>query len=137
MNIRNCKRCKKIYQYDGFNLCHNCRREDEEDFLKVKEYLDENPGANITSVVEDTKVDTKKVIEFLKAGRLEIQGGGGEVILQCEKCGVGINTGRFCKSCMSDLSSEVSKLVDSARSNKEDLSPSKNEKFRVIERRRK
>lgn len=110
MNIKNCIRCKKIYQYDGFKLCHNCRKEDELDFQRVKEYLEEFPGANISNVVDNTKVATKKVIEFLKEGRLEIEGGG-DIILECETCGAGITTGRFCDKCAGGLQRELGQAM--------------------------
>ena len=132
MNIKNCTRCKNIYQYDGFKICHACRKADEEDFQRVKEYLEEYPGANISSVVENTKVDTKKVIEFLKEGRLEIEGGG-DIILQCEKCGVGIRTGRFCDKCAGGLEKELGQAMSSLRpdpTKKRDSSA----KFRVVDR---
>lgn len=71
MDVRNCSRCGKIYAYDGFKICLSCRRDDEKDFKIIKEYIDENPGANISEVAEGTGVDTKKIIEFLREGRLK------------------------------------------------------------------
>ena len=84
-----------IYAYDGFNICMKCRRQDEEDFQKGKEYIDENPGATITQVTEETEVDSKKIIEFLRQGRLEIRDED-NLLLNCERCGTSIKTGRFC-----------------------------------------
>ena len=65
MNIKNCTRCGKIYNYDGFKICYNCRKEDEKDYEKVKDYLRENSGATISDVSEATEVDTQKIIIFL------------------------------------------------------------------------
>ena len=132
MDIRNCSRCKKIYQYDGFKICHNCRRDDEMDFQKVKEYLEENPGANISDVVENTDVDTKKVIEFLRAGRLEIQGGG-DIGLDCETCGVAITTGRFCDKCAGGLQRELGQAMKGGSKSEEDKKSQK-EQFRIADR---
>lgn len=132
MNIRNCTRCNKIYKYDGFKICHSCRQDDEADFQKVKEYLNENPGSNISNVVEGTGVDTKKVIEFLKEGRLEIEPGG-SIILECENCGISITTGRFCKKCAEGLQREFGEAADSSRSRKS-REENKEAKFRVIDR---
>ena len=133
MNIVNCTRCKKIYNYDGFKICYSCRKEDEVDFVTVKEYLEENPGANIASVVEDTEVDTKKVIEFLKEGRLEIEGSGGSILLECEKCGKGITTGRFCEKCAGGIQREIGQALGSSTS-KKDSKGKEESKFRVIDR---
>ena len=133
MNIKNCIRCKKIYQYDGFKLCHNCRKEDEVDYDKVKEFLREFPGADITTVVEKTGVDTKKVITFLKEGRLEIEGGG-NIILECETCGVGINTGRFCKNCVGGLQRELGQAIGGAAKTQNEDKDSKKAEFRIKDR---
>ncbi len=133
MDIRNCTRCKNIYQYDGFKICHNCRRDDELDFQKVKEYLEEFPGANISNVVENTEVKTRKVIEFLKEGRLEIEGGG-DIVLECETCGVGIKTGRYCDKCVDGLQRELGQAMkDGSKSGEDKKTPAK-EQFRVIDR---
>lgn len=109
MDIRNCSRCGKIYIYDGFKLCVDCRKEDEEDFYKVKHYLEENPNSNIIKVSEDTQVDSKKIIEFLKEGRLEIRSEN-NLILNCERCGKPITKGRFCNKCTSDMEREFKKV---------------------------
>ena len=133
MDIRNCTRCKKIYQYDGFKICHNCRKNDELDFQKVKEYLEEYPGANISNVVENTGVDTKKVIEFLKEGRLEIEGGG-DIILECESCGVGIKTGRFCDKCAGGLQRELGQAMKGGRRSEDSKGSSSKAQFRIADR---
>lgn len=130
MDIRNCKRCGKIYRYDGFGLCPSCRRNDEGDFKKVKEYIYDFPGANISEVHEATGVDVDKIIGFLKEGRLEVAEGG-NLLLQCEKCGVSITTGRFCDKCTSELQRELGGVVDSARSTNK-KTPVRNERFRYI-----
>lgn len=105
MDVRNCKECGKIYNYDGFKTCPTCRRKDEEDFVKVKEYIYDNPGANISEVQEATEVDSSKIIEFLRQDRLEI-GEGSNLLLECESCGVSIKSGRFCNKCKHDLEKE-------------------------------
>lgn len=130
VNVRNCRSCGKIYQYDGFNVCHSCRKDAIEDFKKVKEYIYEYPGANISEVHEGTEVGVDKIIEFLKEGRLEIAEGG-NLILECENCGVSITTGRFCDKCTSQLQRELGGVVDSARNQNKETS--RNEaKFRYI-----
>lgn len=133
MNVRNCTRCGKIYNYDGFKICFSCRKSDELDYEKVRDYLHENPGANISDVSEATEVDTGKIIAFLRDGRLEI-GEGGNLILECEKCGVSITTGRFCNKCTSDLQRELGQVVDSARSTNKSIETKEVSIFRVADR---
>ncbi|WP_130805940.1 MerR family transcriptional regulator [Senegalia massiliensis] len=106
MNIKNCKKCGKIYNYDGFNICYHCRRKEEEMFFTVREYIYSNTKADIREVSEATGVSTKKILEFLRQGKLEIKEGS-NLILDCERCSKPIKTGRFCKECANEIEKEL------------------------------
>ena len=123
----------KIYTYDGFNICLKCRKEDEEDFQKVKEYLDENPGADISEVTQETEVDSKKIIEFLKQGRLEIKDED-NLLLSCERCGASIKTGRFCEKCIVQMQKEFKESIGGGRDPKDLKNGSAKEKIKIIDR---
>lgn len=133
MDVRNCTRCGRIYAYDGFKICLKCRREDEEDFQKVKKYLDENPGANISEVSEETEVDSKKIIEFLREGRLEIADES-NILLTCEKCGTSINTGRFCEKCTIEMQREFNQSIGGGKDPKDLKNGRVSEKIRIIDK---
>lgn len=104
MDIRNCKKCGKIYSYDGFSTCGECRKEQELSFQKVKEYLHEFPGAGVNQVEESTGVEAKEIMEFLRQGRLEMDPSS-SIKLSCERCGAKILTGRFCDRCSHEMQS--------------------------------
>ena len=107
-DIRNCIKCGRIFQYDGFNKkCERCRRDEEEDFKKVKEYLYDNPGATITEVSEETGVEEDLILKYLRQGRLEISSEGGSLVLDCERCGRAIRTGKFCDQCAEEMAREL------------------------------
>ncbi|MBS4535790.1 MerR family transcriptional regulator [Clostridium sp. D2Q-14] len=106
MGVRNCNKCGKIYNYDGFPYCSRCRREEEELFQKVKAYIYNNPDATIQEVSEETEVSTKKILNYLRQGRLEVKDGS-NLILDCERCGQAIKTGRFCNKCAYELGREL------------------------------
>ncbi len=112
-NIRNCSRCGSIYVYDGFDICLKCRRKDEDDFQRVKKYIDENPGANTNEISEETEVEASKIIEFLRQGRLEITDDS-NILLDCERCGKPIKSGRFCKKCIVEMQREMKKSIGKA-----------------------
>jgi len=135
MDVRNCSRCGSIYAYDGFNICLKCRREDEEDFKKIKEYLDEYPGANISEVESETGVNSKKIIEFLKQGRLEV-GDEANVILSCERCGAAIKTGRFCEKCTIEMQKEFKQSIGGGNSPRGLGDGKVREKMQITKRRR-
>lgn len=135
MNVRNCTRCGKIYAYDGFNICLNCRKDDEEDFKKIKEFLDENPGANISELSDGTGVDSKKIMEFLRQGRLEIKDEH-NILLTCERCGNSIKTGRFCEKCTLEMQREFKQSIGGGR-DPDSLGIGKlKERMRIVDRRK-
>lgn len=104
--VRNCRRCGKIYNYiGGAPICPDCKKLDEEDFQKVKEYLYQNPGASINQVSVDLDISVEKIRRYLKEGRLEITSEDGNMILECENCGKSIKSGRFCPECERELES--------------------------------
>lgn len=113
-DVRNCKRCGRIYNYiGGAPLCQACRDEDEVDFRRVKEYLYKYPGATMSIVSSELDVSVEKIKRFLKEGRLEIIGDEGNFVLECESCGKAIRTGRFCDLCEKDLARGLQSAVKS------------------------
>ena len=124
MDIRNCKKCGKIYAYDGFDLCLACRKEEEEEFKRVRKYIYDNPNASIQTVSEETNVSVKKILRFLKEGKLEIKDENSNFILNCERCGVPIKTGRFCEKCKAELERELKSSIAGSinRTSKQDKS---------------
>lgn len=112
MNVINCLNCGKIFNYNGFGskLCPVCRKLDEEDFKKVKEYLYENPGASMTEVANALEIPVSKIKRYLREGRLEIVSEQ-NLFLQCERCGIAINTGRFCDQCLKAMTKEFKSVL--------------------------
>lgn len=133
MDVRNCSRCGKIYAYDGFNICISCRRKEEEDFKKVKDYIYENPGANISEVSEETGIETRKIIEFLRQGRLEVLDEH-NMLLSCERCGVSIRTGRFCGKCTIEMEREFKQSIGGGNKSKLKQTGKGGEKIRITDR---
>lgn len=110
--LRNCIRCGRLFNYiGGVPLCIACKEDDEEEFKRIKKYLQENPGATISQVASELDVSIEKIKKYLREGRLEIVGDEGIPILTCEKCGKPIKTGRFCNECSRNLASELSSVV--------------------------
>ncbi|MDP4094777.1 MAG: MerR family transcriptional regulator [Bacillota bacterium] len=106
-DVRNCRKCGKIFNYiGGMPICPVCKDKEEEDFKKVKEYLYQNPGATMSEVSQVLDVSVERIKAYLKDGRLEIVGDEANIILECEACGKSIKTGRFCNECQKNLSKE-------------------------------
>jgi flagellar operon protein (TIGR03826 family) len=108
MDVRNCKRCGKIFPYRGVNVCNDCFDQEEKDFEDVKAYLEEHPGASTLEVSSKTDVEVRTITRFLREGRLEAE--GIQVIdsdLTCDKCGKPIIMGRYCDDCTKKLQAEL------------------------------
>lgn len=108
MDVRNCKRCGKVFTYRGMNVCNDCFEQDQKDFNKVKDYLEENPGASLMEVSKETEIDLKIINRFLREGRLEAEG----IVLSnsdmnCEQCGKAIGSGRYCEDCLRKIQSDL------------------------------
>lgn len=111
MNIKNCPKCKKLFSPTaGQIICPECIKAEEEEFEKVRCYLRENRGADINVVSEETGVSTKKILRYLREGRLEVTDGMRD-FLKCEKCGVSIKSGQYCRSCSEKVSKNLSSLL--------------------------
>lgn len=111
-DIRNCRRCNKIFNYiGGLPICYDCKKQDEINFKRVKEYLYEHPGASLYEVSKELEISVQQIKVYLKEGRLEIVGESGNMFLECEKCGKSITTGRFCKECANEVANDIKSVV--------------------------
>jgi len=133
--LRNCIRCGKIFAYTYSPICNKCLEEEEEDFKKVKEYLNENPGSTAFEVSEATGVSVEKIMKFLREERLELSDDNKNLLLQCESCGKPIKTGRFCNECRNTMANEIKKAFGLERRKSEYFKTTGKEKMHVIKRR--
>ena len=105
MEVVNCPRCGKMFTKMRDPLCKECMKEEEDLFQKVREYLDENPNTSLPEVAEATGVSTKKIMRYVREGRLEASQYVGGVT--CERCGKPIKLGRYCEKCIIAINTEV------------------------------
>ena len=64
MDIRNCRRCNKIFQYRGSKYCPSCMLDLDQIFIKVRDYIYENPNATIVDVSQEVGVEEDIILEF-------------------------------------------------------------------------
>lgn len=113
MDLRNCRKCDRMYGYDGIDLCPKCRNDDSAELKLVKDYLYDNPGATIKKVSEETGVEHSKILKFLREEKIEISADSENMILDCERCGTPIRSGRYCDRCVNELKSEFKNIAQS------------------------
>ena len=111
MNVRNCRRCKRLFNYVmGPPICPECKAGEEEQFQKVKKYLQENKATNITKVSEECEVDMALIQQWVRQERLEFAEGS-SIGMVCEKCGADIRTGRYCEKCKAEMVNNLNSAI--------------------------
>ena len=62
MEVKNCKNCGRLYNYIGgvYRLCPECMRKLEEKFQEVKDYIEDNPRADMREISEKCDVSTRQ-----------------------------------------------------------------------------
>lgn len=103
MEVRNCRSCRKIFNYiSGPYICPACREKEEEKFQEAKKYVSEHKGVNIAMLAEAIDVEQKTVTQWIREERLEFAEGDIAGI-GCESCGAPIRSGKYCESCKQQL----------------------------------
>jgi len=106
MDIANCPRCGKLFTRMSNPICEACEKEEEKIFQDVKKYIEDHPNSHLEEVATETGVSVKKLLKYLREGRLEVSQGIGTA-LQCDNCGKPIPRGRYCDTCVIQINQEV------------------------------
>lgn len=113
--FKKCKTCGRIFQGYG-KQCPDCVEEEDRQYNLVRDYVWAHPGASMYEIVEETEVDPKLILRFLKEGRVELENADG--LLTCEKCGTPISSGTLCDACKSKLSKAMDSVLPKAKASK-------------------
>lgn len=116
MNVKNCRKCGKIFNYiAGPQICPACAEAIETKFQEVKEYIRNNGRtATIPQVAEACEVEVNQIRQWVREERLTF-GDDSPMGIECESCGETIKSGRFCEKCKNDMAKG---LIDAAGLNK-------------------
>jgi flagellar operon protein (TIGR03826 family) len=120
VELRNCPVCGNLFVYSFKNMCPDCIKKDEDDFKKVRGYIYKNPNATIEEISEKTEIDTKKVLEFLRDGRLVLKHSNN--LLTCEICKQPILTGKYCDRCAKTVKTKLETAAKKSLNTREDMS---------------
>ncbi len=117
-NVIKCKNCRRIFTYLGYGakLCPECRKIDEKEFQKVKNYLRDFPGRTLNQTAEDCDVKPETIRNWLREERLEYTEAK-DTGLICENCGKPIISGHLCEECkmaVSRAAGELSRSMERA-----------------------
>lgn len=119
MNVRNCMKCGKIFNYSvGRPICPVCRKELDDKFKDVKLFIKRNVDASIAEVSEKCDVETKQIKQWIREERLGFSDKSA-IGIDCEVCGKTIKTGRFCDECKKTVTSDLQGAYEKPEAKKE------------------
>ena len=106
MRVENCPKCGRLFTKIVALVCPQCEKLDEEQFQKLRKYIEEEPLANISQVSDATGVSPKRILQYIREGRLTIPEGMIEDV-RCTQCGEPITEGSFCTPCAAKLAKDM------------------------------
>ncbi len=110
MDVKNCRRCRRIFNYIGGPLfCPQCREELEAKFQEVKKYVYANKGATIPQIAQDCQVEVAQIQQWIREERL-VFADDSPIGIACESCGSMIKTGRFCDACKAQMTNNLNSV---------------------------
>ncbi len=111
MDVRNCKNCKRLFNYlGGEQICPACKEELENKFTKVRDYVWDNKNASMEQISEECEVSVKQIKQWVREERLVFTDDSGMGI-ECENCGALIKSGRFCDACKASMANNLSSVI--------------------------
>ncbi|MBQ1597812.1 MAG: flagellar protein [Lachnospiraceae bacterium] len=107
MEVRNCRKCGRMFNYlGGPPICAACRKDAEMLFQKVRDYIRDNPKASISQICEDCGCTNTQLRQWIREERLEFSRDS-DITMKCENCGASIRTGRFCDKCKNSMADSL------------------------------
>lgn len=126
MNVRNCRKCGKMFNYvSGQVICPRCKEELEEKFQEVKAYVQDNRGADIVEVSEKCEVEPSQIRQWIREERLQFAEDSA-IMIACESCGAMIRSGRYCDKCKNQLGKDLANAAGLNQPKKETVAERKN-----------
>lgn len=111
MNVKNCRKCGRIFNYAlGPCICPDCKNTLEAKFQEVKEFIRDNGTATMQEVCESCKVDSGQIRQWIREERLQFSDDS-PIKVTCENCGAMIGSGRFCEKCKAQLANGLSASI--------------------------
>lgn len=131
MNVRNCRKCGRLFNYiAGYQMCPACKEALEAKFQEVKEYVRDHKGASINEVAEACDVEQSMIRQWLREERLELAEDSG-IMLACDSCGALIRSGKFCLKCKNNLANGFNSVLRGRTPEEEPLIKQRSKEARI------
>lgn len=117
--LSNCPKCGKLFVKGVRDVCLECFKVEEKEYLKVIEFLRqvENRNATLYETSEATEVSIKQITKFIRQGRVSLKGLP-NMGYPCESCGSITKEGNLCSECRQKFASSVKKMQKEVVRNK-------------------
>ncbi len=112
--LAKCRRCAKLFTRERGDLCPECKKDENRQVEKVRNFLDLHKESGPSKVAEKTGVAPEEILRFAKDGLIPASEYE-NIRYPCEVCQEPIASGRFCKRCNSNLAEEFEKTVEKMR----------------------
>lgn len=133
MEVRNCRDCGKLFNYvSGQRLCPACIKKLEEKFVQVKEYIKDNPHAQMRVISDENNVSITQIKQWVRQERL-IFDKDSPIALECETCGSRILTGRYCQKCKNEVKNGLNQAISKPKKIEPEKKSKEKEKMRFLD----
>ncbi|MBQ7582010.1 MAG: flagellar protein [Lachnospiraceae bacterium] len=110
-----CEECggRMIFKGVGEYACEQCGALAYDDYGKVRNYIEQHPGAMQSEVSAATGVSKAKIRQLLIEERIEVTPDS-PIFLHCAICGADIRSGMYCPACAQKVKQDelhVAKVV--------------------------
>ena len=104
-----CEKCGSMeIKYNGVGeyACKACGFLMYDDYGKVRNYIEQNPGATANEVSIAVGVSKEKIRRLLREDKIQIAPGSA-TFLRCDVCGADIRSGKLCIKCAAEAHKEA------------------------------
>jgi len=112
VDVQCCKECGRIFNASKPGVCQKCRAKEIDALALVTDSLRDEPGQSVEELSENTGVDEKLIMKFIREGRIT----SGAIIgtVPCGRCGKPALSlaVRLCPKCSADLQKASAALMN-------------------------
>lgn len=115
MEIKVCKKCKRLFNYvAGECFCMDCLEYVDKAFKRVNRYVTEHNEVSMDEASTDCNVPLVQVQTWIHEEKLHTVDEE-KIYSTCEKCGKSIPSGNFCVLCKNEIIGEMKNAFEAEK----------------------
>lgn len=114
MPLAKCARCTKLFPKKASAVCPTCAPDEEADYERIRQSLEETPNQTPEQLAEKTEVNLDCVLRLIDDGRITA---APVAKMRCGRCGAPAisMSKKLCEGCLQKLNSEVASAQSSIK----------------------